>query len=58
MLALNSKSVVGEVINIATGCATKIIELMKILADVMDVAPPRPIYAESKPGMLDTAVET
>jgi len=50
MLALNSKSAVGEVFNVATGHATKINELVKMLADVMDVAPLTPIYAESRPG--------
>jgi len=50
MLASNSKNAVGEVLNIATGDATKICELVKILSAVMDVAPLRPIYAESRPG--------
>jgi len=50
MLALNSKSAVGEVFNIATGHATRINELVKILADVMQVPPLRPIYAESRLG--------
>jgi len=50
MLALDSKSAVGEVVNIATGHSTKINELVKIVADVMDVVSFRPIYAESRPG--------
>ena len=50
MLALNSKSAAGEVFNIATGHATRINELVKILADVMQVPPLRPIYAESRLG--------
>jgi len=50
ILALSSKSAVGEVFNIATGYATKINELLNMLADVMDVAPLRPMYAESRLG--------
>ena len=50
MLALNSKSAVGEVFNIATGYATKINKLLNMLADVMDVTPLRPMYAESRLG--------
>jgi len=52
MLASNSKSAVGEVFNIATGYATRINELVKILADVMQEPPLRPIYAESRVGEI------
>ena len=50
VLALDSKIAVGETVNIATGRSTRIDDLVKILADIVGVAPPKPIYADTRHG--------
>jgi len=50
ILALNSKEAAGQAFNIATGHATRINELVGMMAEVIDAAAPKPIYTEGRVG--------
>lgn len=50
MLALTSKSAVGEVFNIATGVATTINQLTKMLQEITGKLDLKPVYTSPRPG--------
>jgi UDP-glucose 4-epimerase len=49
MLALTTKSAVGEVFNIGTGVATRINELAKTLQEIMGQKSVKPLHASLRP---------
>jgi len=50
MLALEKKSAVGEVLNVATGVATTVNQLAKMLQEIMGKTELKPIYTNPRPG--------
>ncbi|MGA2767334.1 MAG: SDR family oxidoreductase [Candidatus Bathyarchaeia archaeon] len=50
MLALKSKNAVGEVFNIASGRATTISDLAKVMQRITEKECLKPVYAEPRPG--------
>ena len=50
MLALKSKSAVGEVFNVASGSAVSVLELSEILQRIANAENLKPIFTEPRPG--------